>query len=584
MLRAARARPRPGRGTAPPALLLLLFQLLLLESELPHGSAAELGLAGAVHTLHQGCRLARRKPCALLCLREPEACPFHTTLRRCKTPAGSEWASEHCPEAILSQFRTLREELTRAKSKPRSAAPSTAGARAWATEPCAVPANPQAEASIVWPAAAPRPVWKDPGFRACPVPKGLDAGTCVEHGGEVHCLPSFVIIGVQKAATRELTNWLGLHKQLAAPGRELHFLNSVMCPDWDKPTHEVSAAHAEYGVMCGVHVGATRQAVNRRALRKTGSRAGPSPDFHGFWRKYSSYFPSPQAARKPGITLTPESKYYFEKTPNYIMMEEESVEKLHSLFPSMRLIVQLRNPIDRMYSWFYMYCGAPGAMSVNFFEVLAPGPDLGRVFELNTHYAAERPAEYRSVRCTPEAFERLVSVPTSADPTVRAMACTDGRCSWDTAAIELSAPSDLRNPNTNPKFARTTWKARGHYAELLRKWWRHFPRRQVAVVHGHLMFKYPVATMQRMERFLGLDPDDWSTRFRNSSHGTATLADVTSKVEKHESPQPMLERTRALLHAYFAPLNKDLHTLLCGASNDPEQADCEGFADVYPFP
>ena len=97
------------------------------------------------------------------------------------------------------------------------------------------------------------------------------------------------------------------------------------------------------------------------------------------------------------------------------------------------------------------------------------------------------------------------------------------------------------------------------------------------------MFKYPVATMQRMERFLGLDPDDWSTRFRNSSHGTATLADVKSKVEKHASPQPMLERTQALLRAYFAPLNKDLHTLLCGASNDPEQADCEGFADVYPL-
>ena len=162
----------PGRGSAPPALLLLLMMQLLLGSKLPHGSAAELGLAGAAHPLHKGCGLnALRTPCARLCLREPEACPFHTTLRQCKTPAGSEWAPGHCPEAILSQFRMLREELQPRRSKLQlsSAARSTAGARAWATtEPCAVPSNPQADASIVWPAAGPRPVWKDRGSWRAP--------------------------------------------------------------------------------------------------------------------------------------------------------------------------------------------------------------------------------------------------------------------------------------------------------------------------------------------------------------------------------------------------------------------------------
>ena len=587
---------RPARGAAPHALLLML---LFLESELPQNSAAELGLSGAgadslvVHPLdlHPGCG-GSTKPseCARLCLQQPEACPFHAKLQQCNQSAGSDWAMQLCPEAIQSQFQRLHRTLSARTPAGSAATPArfaaSADARAWATDPCAIPTNPQADKSILWPASMLRPVWKDPGVRVCSVPKGLDAGTCSRHGTstvtDVHCIPSFLIIGVQKAATRELSNWLDMHTQLAASGKELHFLNTAACSAWQENPNELALDGQMK--MCGRKVGGRRGSGH---VKSSKVRARLGPDYGGFWRMYSAYFPSKQeAAREPGITLAPEKRYYFEKTPSYIMMEEESVEKLRSLFPSMRLIVQLRDPVDRMHSWFYMYCGAPGKKSDNFFEVLA-GPDFGRVFELNARHVPANSTQYRSVKCTPEVFERLVSVPTSADPVVREVACTDGTCGWSTADIKLSgAPSDsLASLKHHAKSALHPME-RGHYAELFRKWWRHFPRNQTVVVHTHLLFTSPIVQMQRIERFLGLDPDDWSSRFHNSSLGTATLVDTTkvSKVETHDRPQPMLARTRALLREYFAPLNKDLYNLLCGASNDQShQANCKGFADVYPF-
>ena len=467
------------------------------------------------------------------------------------------------------------------------------------TDPCAIPINVQADKSILWPSSSARPVWKDPGRTVCPIPKGLDAGTCVAYGPKtVHCLPSFVIIGVQKAATRELCNWLGVHSQLAATGKELHFLQTAACPSWranltNVPGNGQRDPHVAADLPKPVS-GDPCSHMDKSSRVHNAAPAQLSPEHGGFWRTYSQFFPSQQEVTlEPGVALSPEERYYFEKTPEYIAMGEESIEKLRALFPNMRLIVQLRNPIDRMYSWFYMYCGSPGAMSKRFFEVLAPGPDQGRVFKFQKKFKDDSRYDstaYRSVRCTPEAFERLVSVPTSADPVNRAVACDDGSCSWGTPDLKLSGPPSDPNVKKLRAGSASGARERGHYADLLRKWWKHFPSNHTLVTHTHLMFKSPIVQMQRVERFLGLEPDNWSSRFHNSSRGTATLANgaKASKIEKHARPAPVLARTRALLGEYFEPRNKDLNALLtdtfCGSPNDPKhQENCEGLLDAYPF-
>ena len=49
-----------------------------------------------------------------------------------------------------------------------------------------------------------------------------DAGDCFADGAAVHCLPGLVNIGVQKAGTGELQNWLAAH-----PSVHMHFFDGM---------------------------------------------------------------------------------------------------------------------------------------------------------------------------------------------------------------------------------------------------------------------------------------------------------------------------------------------------------------------
>ena len=49
-----------------------------------------------------------------------------------------------------------------------------------------------------------------------------DAGDCFETGSGLHCLPSLINIGVQKAGTGELQNWLTAHPSFVTHGGIAH--------------------------------------------------------------------------------------------------------------------------------------------------------------------------------------------------------------------------------------------------------------------------------------------------------------------------------------------------------------------------
>ena len=120
--------------------------------------------------------------------------------------------------------------------------------------------------------------------------------------------PNFLIIGVQKAGTTSIYNYLRQHPQVyMSPIKETNFLEK----DWEK-------------------VGKEQSLYNSNGIDT--------------WEKYCQLF----AGAKDEIALG-------EASPNYLFHYKSSVERILKYVPEAKLIAILRNPIERAYSDYLMH-------------------------------------------------------------------------------------------------------------------------------------------------------------------------------------------------------------------------------------
>ena len=79
------------------------------------------------------------------------------------------------------------------------------------------------------------------------------------------------------------------------------------------------------------------------------------------------------------------------------------------------------------------------------------------------------------------------------------------------------------------------------------------------------MFKYPIPTMQRIERFLGLPKHDWNAAL-NPNASVVTIKGHKAKIERDYKAGilPMTNLTRRLLTEYYRPHNARLSVMLGG--------------------
>lgn len=206
-------------------------------------------------------------------------------------------------------------------------------------------------------------------------------------------LPSFLIIGAQRAGTTTFFSDLCQHTHVARPvGKELHFFN------------------------------------------------------YDYWRGidwYRSFFPT--AASRRIARLRGGDLVAGEATPYYLFHPAVPSRVAESL-PDAKLIVLLRNPVDRAYSHYQKMCRM-GFERLSFEEALAA--------------EEERLAG---------AEERL-----AADPRYR-----------------------------HDHHRRHAYLARGHYADQLERWYAHFPRDQILVLLAEEYFARPQETHALTLDFLGL--------------------------------------------------------------------------------
>ncbi|MCB0704428.1 MAG: sulfotransferase domain-containing protein [Saprospiraceae bacterium] len=199
--------------------------------------------------------------------------------------------------------------------------------------------------------------------------------------------PDFIIIGVQKGGTSSLFRYLEQHPDTKMPYRkQLHFFDR---------------------------------------------------SFNKGLRFYQQAFP---------LSMFSKGKITGEATPFYVF-HPRVAERMHQVLPDVKLILMLRNPIDRAYS----------------------------------HYQMKKDQGWEDA----ETFEE-------------ALGKEKVRLATELAKMEA-------DPNYYSKIYRNFgYLSRGNYAEQLEKWLKYFPKEQILILESEEFFSKPMDSLERVYAFLGM--------------------------------------------------------------------------------
>lgn len=139
-----------------------------------------------------------------------------------------------------------------------------------------------------------------------------------------HSRPRFLIIGAQKAGTTALYYYLSEHPNLIPSSeKEIEFFTPELYDDWPE--------HPYHLILCS----------------RTGTHFCDPQTYRKAAAWYHSHFPLPHELGRHRMT--------YEATPEYLYYPE-ATERIFKYDPKIKLIVLLRDPVERAFSAWSMYC------------------------------------------------------------------------------------------------------------------------------------------------------------------------------------------------------------------------------------
>jgi hypothetical protein len=203
--------------------------------------------------------------------------------------------------------------------------------------------------------------------------------------------------------------------------------------------------------------------------------------------------------------------------------------------PGVKIIVLLRNPVDRAYSH-YIMAQRNGAEPHCSFEEIVEREMAESAQLLAAHRRGYLDSNFRTAAHRNLADGRPLSVAAhTADPEY----------------YPLSTESDLL------RFYVTSYVFRSIYCDQLWRWLQLFPSEQIKIIESRKLLHQRAEVMRDVAGFLELDPDKFSdTEMGHTWGGGANT---------HNTPgdyQPMNAATRARLTEFFKPYNNELFNLI----------------------
>ena len=263
--------------------------------------------------------------------------------------------------------------------------------------------------------------------------------------------PEFLIIGAQKAGTSSLFKYLSLHPEITPPFKK-----------------EIGYFH-------------------KNAFYNKGH----------LW--YHRHFPLPIGNQRRTVT--------YESTPEYLYYPY-CPNRIHAYDPQMKLLVLLRDPVDRAFSAWIM-----------FRDIFLTKPDYLRKRSKTANAPIRKAREKLLSRDSYEPFEEIIH--------------------WELENITRISTE------LEPSYVR-----RGLYADQLKRYLKYFKRDQLLVVDSHLLRTDTQSTLDNIVRFLGLHKHDWHLEQLTEHH-----------TGKYYGTQ-MANQTRDLLREFYKPHNQTLYKML----------------------
>ncbi len=204
--------------------------------------------------------------------------------------------------------------------------------------------------------------------------------------------------------------------------------------------------------------------------------------------------------------------------------------------PNIKIVLMLRNPIDRAYSH-YVMSQRSGLEADQSFDAIvrreaALVPELLAAHQRGfRHPSGESSSCYRGV---------------------------DGSTIYFPLHNQSWTPRPFKTETDLQAFYFTSYVFRSIYYDQILRWLTLFTRRQMLIIQSEKFFSAPARHMDKVASFLGLQPHDFSNKELKRHYAGSGSGDWTPP----KKYRPMRKETRKFLRDFFAPYNDKLYALL----------------------
>lgn len=280
--------------------------------------------------------------------------------------------------------------------------------------------------------------------------------------------------------------------------------------------------------------GSTSFAVYLEAHPQVCIRGPKEPNFWS-WGKYQNEYQDFFVNESPIANPAAVDRVSGEFSTSYLL-HPLAPRRIYAALPEVKIILMLRNPIDRAYSHYMMS------------ELRGLEPDCG-FDEIVQREIDEAPVLLEAhQRCFLNTEGGIASCLTRPDGTPIRVASHRGKGT----GIELTSNRDLRN------YYFKSYVFRSIYHDQVKRWMAIFPAEQLLIMQSERFFEDPPLHMAQASAFLDLADFDFasSPRLQNLFGGG-----VTNPLKKAEDYSEMNPETRSLLASFFRPWNEKLSEL-----------------------
>mmetsp|Transcript_350 Transcript_350/g.1109 ORF Transcript_350/g.1109 Transcript_350/m.1109 type:complete len:451 (-) Transcript_350:505-1857(-) len=314
------------------------------------------------------------------------------------------------------------------------------------------------------------------------------------------CLPSFMVIGSQKAATSKLRWYLSRHPSIDIPKEEAFHSGPNAVLAWDtraEPTR-LSAYLMAFEDVC-----------NRSVIS--------------------------------GL-----------KMPDYIIMGRRSIANFHSINPMLRLIVTIREPIARLYSYFAMLLRLDWSPIGHMGKNPCMQRHLLQILEVRSSASGGIPA--RRLLAVPELDKRVALTP--EEIMMANLACVRPCYPANASGLGDEGRMAVWHYEWLPECHNIHFTPLVHsmYALHLRRWLKAFDRSAFLLLRFDDLVARPLVTLQRTAQFLGIPPFDEGFKVEIGRENYTTVKRLLAE-------GTMSRESLVVLQDFFRPHDEQLHEL-----------------------